>query len=57
MQICEFVNDEQSGWSKKFDDVGKCPYAYKDDQWVGYEDEESLQYKMDFINVLRNMLN
>ncbi|KAF2365895.1 Glycoside hydrolase family 18 catalytic domain [Trinorchestia longiramus] len=51
-EICPLVSDINSGWTKKYDDIGKCPYAYAeidDDQWVGYEDVESLQIKMDFI--------
>ncbi|CAG0923349.1 unnamed protein product [Notodromas monacha] len=48
-EICAAVQNKESGWTKKFDDIGKCPYAFNGDQWVGYEDEESLQYKMDFI--------
>ncbi|XP_037077099.1 endochitinase-like, partial [Pollicipes pollicipes] len=47
-EICPHVG-EGGNWTKKYDDIGKCPYAYHDDQWVGYEDEDSLQIKMDFI--------
>ena len=25
------------------------PYAYKDDQWVGYDNVESIKYKMEYI--------
>lgn len=48
-EICPLVRNASSGWTEKYDDVGKCPYAYADDQWVGYEDVDSLQIKMDFI--------
>ncbi|RWS13140.1 chitinase 4-like protein [Dinothrombium tinctorium] len=43
----ESVNEKN--WTKEFDDIGKCPYAYYDDQWVGYEDEESMKIKMEYI--------
>lgn len=43
-QICPFVNSGE--WTKKYDDVGKCPYAYYDDQWIGYEDEDSIGIKV-----------
>ncbi|KAL7648069.1 UNVERIFIED_CONTAM: hypothetical protein RMT77_001686 [Armadillidium vulgare] len=48
-EICPHVQNETSGWTRKFDDIGKCPYAYRDVLWVGYEDAGSLQTKMDFI--------
>ncbi|XP_064482748.1 endochitinase-like [Ornithodoros turicata] len=46
-EVCKNVKD--NGWTREWDDIGKCPYAYKDKQWVGYEDEQSMQIKMDYI--------
>ncbi|KAK8782874.1 hypothetical protein V5799_015785 [Amblyomma americanum] len=43
-EICPHVNS--GTWTKKFDDVGKCPYAYYDNQWIGYEDPESISIKV-----------
>lgn len=46
-EICPHVHS--GTWTKKFDEVGKCPYAYYDNQWIGYEDEESIAIKMEYI--------
>lgn len=46
-EICTAVQKE--GWTESWADGAFCPYAYKGDQWVGYENQRSVQMKMDFI--------
>lgn len=46
-EIC--MDIKTGNWTREFDDEAKCPYAYSGDQWIGYEDEESVGHKMDFI--------
>ncbi|XP_023949869.2 endochitinase [Bicyclus anynana] len=47
-EICSKLQDEE-GWTRVWDTYGKGPYAYKDNQWVGYDDPQSLKVKMHLI--------
>ncbi|XP_058130647.1 endochitinase-like [Anopheles ziemanni] len=42
-EICEKF--KQGNWSQMWDSIGLCPYAFRNFQWVGYENERSLQEK------------
>ncbi|KAK8779157.1 hypothetical protein V5799_019500 [Amblyomma americanum] len=42
-EVCE--NVLKNGWTREWDDMGKCPYAFRDNQWIGYEDEKSVAIK------------
>ncbi|KAG0427694.1 hypothetical protein HPB47_025279 [Ixodes persulcatus] len=46
-EVCK--NVKENGWTRRWDKDGSCPYAFKDNQWVGYEDEESVAIKMKYI--------
>jgi len=45
-EICEKLSLE--GWQRVWNNEQKVPYAYKDNQWVSYEDIESLKLKVYF---------
>ncbi|KAL1459949.1 hypothetical protein WDU94_011894 [Cyamophila willieti] len=47
-EICSMVQTDKL-WVQKWDDIGKCPYTYQGNQWIGYENPESIQIKMDWI--------
>nr|XP_033196497.1 uncharacterized protein LOC117160127 isoform X7 [Bombus vancouverensis nearcticus]XP_033196498.1 uncharacterized protein LOC117160127 isoform X7 [Bombus vancouverensis nearcticus]XP_033196499.1 uncharacterized protein LOC117160127 isoform X7 [Bombus vancouverensis nearcticus] len=52
-EICTNLQAPGSNWTQKFDDIGKVPYMYQGTQWVGYENVESVKYKIDFIKESR----
>ncbi|VVC32264.1 Glycoside hydrolase, chitinase active site,Glycoside hydrolase superfamily,Glycoside hydrolase [Cinara cedri] len=48
-EICEYLQDENNGWTEMWDSIGLCPYIYKGTQWIGYDNVTSLSLKMDHI--------
>lgn len=44
--VCEFL---QGGANSVFDDESKVPYAYKDREWISYDDVTSVRYKAEWI--------
>ena len=50
LQICKNL---QQSWSTVWVDDIKAPYAYQDNQWVGYDDVTSIGYKVSLIRIPR----
>jgi chitinase len=44
LEICKYVKNEN--WTRVWSRDHQVPYAYKDLQWVGYDDEESVKVKV-----------
>lgn len=47
MQICELVPKE--GWTTVWNEDQKVPYAYKGNQWVGYDNPRSIKIKTEYV--------
>ena len=45
-EICNLI---ENGWSKEWNDEQKIPFAFKDDQWVGYDDPKSISLKCEYV--------
>lgn len=45
-EICNLMKNE--GWTKEWNDEQKIPYAYKEDQWVGFDDPKSIEEKCEY---------
>ncbi len=45
-EICKLIDN---GWTKEWNDEQKIPYAFKDDQWVGYDDPKSISLKCEYV--------
>lgn len=46
-EICRHLVFEN--WTREWDANAECPYAYSDDQWVAYEDPQSLMAKAEYV--------
>ncbi|CAF1015538.1 unnamed protein product [Brachionus calyciflorus] len=44
-EICQFLS---SGWTRRWSSEHQVPYAFNGNQWVGYDDMESLKIKVDY---------
>jgi GH18 family chitinase len=56
-EICQKL---QQGWTRVWNEEQKVPYAYNGNEWVGYEDVESLNHKVviiitDYFNLTFNI--
>ena len=47
-EICQKISQ---GWTKKWDNEAKVPYAYSGNEWVGYDDVQSLKEKVDYLKI------
>ncbi|KAK0049202.1 acidic mammalian chitinase [Biomphalaria pfeifferi] len=47
-EICDLLRNK--GYTETLDYIGQQKYAYNGDQWVSYDDKQSLNIKMDYIN-------
>lgn len=57
-QICEKFAAEPGSWTVVIDPFYMAPYAYKDTQWIGYDDRDSLRTKVKILersNVEQNV--
>ncbi|KAK7004674.1 acidic mammalian chitinase [Biomphalaria glabrata] len=47
-EICDLLRNK--GYTETLDYIGQQKYAYNGDQWVSYDDKQSLNIKMDYID-------
>jgi chitinase len=45
-EICQMV---RSGWTRVWEPSQLVPYAFNGNQWVGYDDTESIRYKLQYV--------
>jgi hypothetical protein len=45
-ELCKLLQTEGSLWTRYWDEHYMAPYVVKGNQWIGYDDEESITYKV-----------
>jgi hypothetical protein len=45
--VCRVTQDPE--WTKKYDEAAQVPYAFNSEQWLTYDDEQSIKVKIDLI--------
>lgn len=46
-EICKYLKSQN--WTRAWSREHQVPYAYKQSQWVGYDDEESIKVKVNYV--------
>ena len=47
-EICKYLKN--NNWTRVWSHENQVPFAFKDNQWVGYDDEESVKIKVFYSN-------
>ncbi len=47
-EICKYL--KKDNWTRKWSKEHQVPFAYKSNQWVGYDDEASIKIKVIYLN-------
>lgn len=53
-EICSFLS--QPNTTLVWDSEQQVPFAYRNDQWIGFDDERSLKTKVGVLHSLRNKI-
>jgi len=47
-ELCEFMGNQRSKWTVVNDPYYKAPYAYRERDWIGYDDPASIRTKAEY---------
>ena len=50
-QVCDFLQGDNT--TLVWDNEQQVPFAYQDDQWVGFDDERSLRTKVTCVQLIK----